>query len=141
MNGGTFTAESSFLTLLSSTSITFGADIGAIDTLVLDNGGGLLNLSQTSPVAGFQSGGEDVIDDLAVTGANVASYAITQSASGQPDVLTFYNAAAASLGQAVIERRAGDNVEVTAHRVVDVVGGQRPTAVRQGVAAVVDNGA
>ncbi len=97
-NGGTFIAESSFLTLLNTTTITFGANIGATNTLVLNTSGGLLNLSQTSPIAGFQTGGINVIDDKAVAGASVASYSITQAGSGQPDVLTFLNTSSASLG-------------------------------------------
>jgi hypothetical protein len=97
-NGGTFTAESSFLSLLNSASITFAADFGKVQTLKLDNGGGLLNLSETSPLAGFQTGGEDAIDDNLIDGASVANYAITEAGPSQPDIVTYFDANGHSLG-------------------------------------------
>ena len=92
-NGGTFVAESSFLSLLNSTSITFAGN----STLVLNNGG-LLNLSETAPIAGFQADGDHVIDDALIQGTSVAKYSITATGQSGADVLTFLSSADASLG-------------------------------------------
>ena len=97
-NGGEFEASSTFLSLLNSSSITFAADIGSVDTLQISNGGALLNYSETLPLAGYQTGGQDVVDDNLIADASVASYSITQAGQSQPDVVTYYNASSQSLG-------------------------------------------
>jgi hypothetical protein len=97
-NNGVFQADSSFLALLNQGSVTFAGDTGSTDTLRLNNGGGLLNFTETSAFSGYQGGGTDIIEDNLIAAADVASYAITQAAQGQPDVLTYYDVNGQSLG-------------------------------------------
>jgi hypothetical protein len=99
-NGGTFEAASSFLTLLSSTAVTFGpAVVGDVDTLDIGLTGlsiGLLNI--TAPIHGFSSTtGQEVIDDHNISASQVATYNITTGPGGN-QIVTYDDVNGNSLG-------------------------------------------
>jgi hypothetical protein len=140
-NNGTFVAESSFLSLLNSTSITFAGN----SKLVLDNGGGLLNLSETAPIAGFQSDGDHVIDDKLIQGTSVAQYSITQTGQAGADVLTFLSSTNASLGSLTFAAGTFNPGELGTYLVGDLSGPLQMSVGSDGgittdTAAVLDGG-
>ena len=84
-NGGTASANGTFLGILDASSVAFGPGTGTLD---FDSNGTLLNLGSSAPITGFSSG--DSIVDMNALLASVGSYRLSNPILSSTQLVTFY---------------------------------------------------